>query len=317
MASDDQIVRRLKLRDLHTLRAIADFGSMAKAAGHLAMSQPAVSRAIAEMEHLLGERLLDRSPSGVELTPYGAILLKRFHVIFDELRQGLQEIEFLSDPAVGEVRIGSPEPMTAFVAAIIHRVSSRFPRIVFHVALDDTLMLHRRLREREIDLAITRMSTSDAEDDMHTETLFHDPLVVVAGKHNPLTRLRRLTLRDILQEPWILGASHGFLGPIIDEAFRDVGLETPKATVVSTSSYLRNNLLLAGPFLTILPEAMLRYPKPHPSLTALPIALPTTRRPIGLVTLKHRSVSPVADLVRSIAREVAKAMPRGGRMISG
>ena len=114
-----------------------------------------------------------------------------------------------------------------------------------------------------------------------------------------------------------LGATHGFLGPIIDQAFLDVGLETPKATVVSISTHLRNYLLLAGPFLTILPEAMLRYPKPHPSLRALPIALPTTRRPVGLVTLKHRSVSPVADLVRSIAREVAKTMPKGGRIIRG
>ncbi|MDP1581837.1 MAG: LysR family transcriptional regulator [Bradyrhizobium sp.] len=309
MPSDEQVLRRLKLRDLHTLKVIADWGSMAKAAAHLAMSQPAVSRAIAEMEHSIGEQLLDRSPVGVQLTPYGEILLKRALVVFDELNQGLQEIEFLADPAVGEVRIGSTEPMTALVATIIQRISSRFPKIVFHVAVHDTLMLHRRLRERDDDLAISRMSNSDQEDDMQTEILFHDPLVVIAGKHNPLTRRRHLSLKDLLDEPWILGTHQGFLGPFIDEAFRSVGLETPKARVVSASTYLRNNLLLAGPFLAILPEAMLRYPKPHPSLRALPIELPTTRRPIGLIALKHRTMSPLANLVRSVARDVAKSMP--------
>jgi DNA-binding transcriptional LysR family regulator len=308
MPSDEQVLRRLKLRDLHTLKVIADWGSMAKAAAHLAMSQPAVSRAIAEMEHSIGEQLLDRSPVGVQLTPYGEILLKRALVVFDELNQGLQEIEFLADPAVGEVRIGSTEPMTALVATIIQRISSRFPKIVFYVAVHDTLTLHRRLRERDDDLAISRLSNSDLEEDMQAEILFHDPLVVVAGKHNPLTRRRHLSLKDLLDEPWILGA-HGFLGPFIDEAFRSVGLETPKGRVVSPSTYLRNNLLLAGPFLAIQPEAMLRYPKPHPSLRALPVALPTTRRPIGLIALKHRTMSPVANLVRSVARDVAKSIP--------
>ena len=312
MTSDEQVFRRLKLRDLHTLKVVADLGSMAKASARLAMSQPAVSRAIAEMEHSIGEQLLDRSPVGVELTPYGEILLRRALVVFDELNQGLQEIEFLADPAIGEVRIGSTEPMTALVATIIHRISSRFPKIIFHVAVHDTLMLHRRLRERDDDLAISRMSNPDQEYDMQTEILFHDPLVVIAGKHNPLTRRRLLSLKDVIEEPWIFGASQGFLGQFIDEAFRSVGLETPQARVVSASTYLRNNLLLAGPFLTIHPEAMLRYPKRHPSLRALPIALPTTRRPIGLIALKHRTMSPVANLVRSVARDVAKSIPNAG-----
>ena len=147
---------------------------------------------------------------------------------------------------------------------------------------------------------------------MQTEILFHDPLVVIAGKHNPLTRRRHLSLKDLLDEPWILGG-HAFLGPFIDEAFRSVGLETPKGRVVSSSTYLRNNLLLAGRFLAIQPEAMLRYPKPHPSLRALPVELPTTWRPIGLITLKHRTMSPVADLVRSVARDVAKSIPNTRR----
>ena len=94
----DRIGRRIKLRDLHVLHAVAQAGSMTKAAGDLAISVPVVSKAIAELEHTIGVPLLDRSPKGVEPTAYGRALLRRGLVAFDELRQGVRDIEFLADP---------------------------------------------------------------------------------------------------------------------------------------------------------------------------------------------------------------------------
>src|SRR6266850_934948 len=93
---ETRIGRRLRLRDLHILSTVVKWGSMAKAASHLAMSQPAVSEAIANLEAALGVRLLDRTPRGVEPTLYASALLKRGLVVFDELRQGIKEIEFLA-----------------------------------------------------------------------------------------------------------------------------------------------------------------------------------------------------------------------------
>ena len=90
----EHIRRRLKLRQLDVLIAVAQSGNMAKAAEHLSISQPVVSKAIADMEHALGVRLLDRSQRGVEPTPYGRALIKRGIAIFDEMRQGIEEIEF-------------------------------------------------------------------------------------------------------------------------------------------------------------------------------------------------------------------------------
>jgi DNA-binding transcriptional LysR family regulator len=109
----DRIGRRLKLRDLHILLAVVQRGSMAKAAAELAISQPAVSKAIADMEYTLGLRLLDRTRHGIEPTTYGRVLIKRGTTIFDELKQATQELDFLADPTVGELRIGSSESMAA------------------------------------------------------------------------------------------------------------------------------------------------------------------------------------------------------------
>ena len=130
----DRIGRRLKLRDLHILLAVAKSGSMGKAAADLAISQPSVSKAIAEVEHAIGLRLLDRGPQGIEPTIYGRALLKCGVAVFDELRQGVKEVEFLTDPNAGEVRIGCTETMAAgFVSAIIDRLSRQYPRVTFHL----------------------------------------------------------------------------------------------------------------------------------------------------------------------------------------
>src|ERR1700737_2573695 len=134
MQWDDRIGRRLKLRDLHILMAVVQAGSMAKAGVRLAVSQPAISKAIAEMEHALGVPLLDRSPQGVEPTSYGRAIIRRGAAVFDELRQGIKEIEFLSDPTVGEVRIGTTEPLAAgLITAVIERLWRNSPGIATHV----------------------------------------------------------------------------------------------------------------------------------------------------------------------------------------
>jgi DNA-binding transcriptional LysR family regulator len=105
---DERVLRRLKLRELRILMTVVQVGSMGKAATQLTLSQPAVSKAIAEMEHTLGVKVLDRTPQGVEPTLYGRALLKWATAVFDDLRQGVREIQFLADPAAGEVRVGSP-----------------------------------------------------------------------------------------------------------------------------------------------------------------------------------------------------------------
>src|SRR5688572_20598860 len=121
---EERIGRRLKLRDIHILSAVVHWGSMGKAASHLAMSQPAVSEAIANLEAALCVRLLDRSRRGIEPTIYANALLKRGHVVFDELLQGIKGIEFLANPATGEVRIECPETLAAgLVPAVIDRLS--------------------------------------------------------------------------------------------------------------------------------------------------------------------------------------------------
>src|SRR5262245_40371452 len=134
MQLSERIGRRMKLQDLHVLLTVVQACSMGKAAQRLSSTQPAVSRSIAELEHALGVRLLDRHRQGISPTPYGRALLNGGVAVFDELRQAVKNIEHIADPANGELRIGSSHALAAsFVPAVIAKLSRRYPRVVFHV----------------------------------------------------------------------------------------------------------------------------------------------------------------------------------------
>src|SRR6516165_2940437 len=120
---EQRLGRHLKLRDLSVLLTVARCGSMGKAAAQLSVSQPAISKAIAEMEYALGVRLFDRGPQGVEPTIYARALLDRCMVAFDELKQGMKHIAFLADPTTGELRIAANHVLAAgLVASVIDQL---------------------------------------------------------------------------------------------------------------------------------------------------------------------------------------------------
>src|SRR5258708_38956730 len=111
MMRDDILSRRLKLRQLNVLLSVVRWGSMARAADHLSVSQPVVSKTIAELERLLGVSLLDRTSQGVEPTIYGSALARRSVALFNDLRTSIGELAALADPSAGELQIAPTQPM--------------------------------------------------------------------------------------------------------------------------------------------------------------------------------------------------------------
>jgi DNA-binding transcriptional LysR family regulator len=307
----DRVGKRLRLRDLHILLTVAKSGSMGKAAAELAISQPSVSKAIAEVEHAIGLRLLDRGPSGVQPTIYGHALLKCGVAVFDELQQGVKQLEFLIDPAAGELRIGCTETMAAgFATAVLHRLSRQYPRVVFQLVPGDRdTLLSRELRQRTIELAVAPTMGLSPEGDTEIEILFDDQFVVMAGSRTKWIRRRKLVLADLLNELWVLPPPEGLPGQYIAQAFRTSGFEPPRAHVVSFSIPLHHHLLATGRYITMLPRSMLRFGK-HTPLKLLPVKSPAGAYPIGILALRNRTLSPLAQLFITCAREVAKQLEK-------
>ena len=312
MPWDEKIARRLKLTDLQALMAVIETGGIGKAAERLNYSQPAISKAIANLERTLGKRLFERGRKGVEITAYGEAVLRCGVAVFDDLKRSTEELDFISDPTAGQVRIGCTEPVSAgIVSAVIDRIARRFPRIVMHVVLGDPPDLYGRLDTRKVDLVIVRMSGLVSEEERHTEVLYDEPVVVVAGLQNPLARKRRLKLSDVADELWALPPAAGFIHTLVREAFSEAGLGKPRVSVVAQSHYLRLTLASRGPFLTVVPKAMMHSSMGQLPIKTLPIELPGNRRPVGIVTLKSRTLSPVVHLFMDHTRTIAAAITKG------
>ena len=307
MKLSDRIGRRMKLQDLHVFMAVVQTGSMGKAAQRLSISQPAISRSIAALEHALGVHLLDRHRQGVAPTEYGRALLDCGVAVFDDLRQGVRKLEFLADPAAGEVRVGSAPPLAAsFVSAVIDRLSRRHPRVVFHLVATQTELLYRELAERNVDLLIAERFGALADERLGFELLYDESYVVVAGAQNPWVRRRTIKLADLVNEPWVLPPLDSGPGSVAKEAFRASGLDYPRVTVVTFPREARLSLVATGRFLTIVAASASRFPTKRAEFRVLPVELPIARVPYGIVTLKNRTLSPVAQLFIDSARDIGE-----------
>jgi DNA-binding transcriptional LysR family regulator len=316
----DRVDHRVKLRDLHILLALAETGSMSRAAKQLAISQPVVSKTMADLEHTLGVRLLDRTSRGVEATVYGRALLNCGIAVFDELHRGLQDIAFLSNPTMGDLRVGGAGPFVdGLIPAVIARMASRHPRIEFNVTESDPPTLCRMLRERRLDLAICRTSSLMYSEDLASDSLFDEALYVVAGLNNRWLRRRKIDLIELVDEPWAMPESDNVAMALIADGFRSVGVMPPRAQVVSDSMAARTRLVEMGPFLTFLPGSTLHFGAKRLQVKILPITLAMKTPPTQIITLKNRTPNAVAKLFIDELHTFAKPLrkePRARRSAS-
>ena len=306
----DRIGRRLKLSDLHLFITVAEMGSMGKAAEQLGLSQPSVSKAIANVDHAIGVRLLDRTVTGVVPTAYGRALLKRSMGAFDELRQGIKDMEFLADPRVGEVRIGCPEAIASgLLVKVLDQFSSQYPRVKVRVSSADNMLNELwQVRDRQVDLLFGGVPRLFAEEDLEAEVLYDDRPFIVSGSNNRWARRSKIAFEELLEEPWLLPGEGFFL----TEAFQSRGFAVPKFGVTSYSVYQRIALLTTGRFIGMLSGSVMRFsPAEHLSLSVLPVDFSPHSWPVAIVKLKDRTISPVVQTFIDCIRDVARPLKEG------
>ena len=305
----ERVLRRLKLSDLRLLRAVVEWGGVAKAARQLNVSQPAVSKALASMEHAVGVRLVDRTTRGVRATMYGEALLSCGTTVFDELTQSLNRIRFLSDPSAGLVRIGCTETGAAsFVPTVIAKFAQERTRVLFEVTTADPMTLvEQRLVQRHVDLVIGALPIIRTKNDFDVVRLFPDRMVVMASRKSKWARRREIKLSDLVDESWVLPPSGTEPANLIADAFRKAGATPPRRVVTGFSIPLILHLLARGDHLAMLPALLARF-SPHLHLKALPVSFPGVPREVGIVTLRNRTVGPLTKLFIDCARKLAASV---------
>jgi len=182
-------------------------------------------------------------------------------------------------------------------------MSKEYPRITYQVFVSDSTTLVRDLRERAIDIVITRWAAEAVADDLAAEVLLKAPLAVLADQRHPLLKRKKLSLADTMGEAWTLSPPDSFLGRVVVDVFRRRKLPLPPAIVTTLSIHMRLNLLASGRFLTMLPERMVRQRANRAWLRALDIDLPDSAGSVASITVKKRSIGGALKLFQQACRD--------------
>jgi DNA-binding transcriptional LysR family regulator len=224
-------------------------------------------------------------------------LSKRAIAAFDELKQGLRDLEYLANPTIGHIRIGCPDSLASTILPkMITGFCRDFPGIALRFDQVPTPTLDvPELHARKLDMVVAWLSVPEDQygDNLNVEILLEDEVVVAAGRNSHWARRRRISLSDIVNGPWTGAPPETMARIVLDNAFRASNLPIPGSEVTTFSVPLRQHLLTLGGFLTAMPKSLLRR---SPGLKALPILLPPHHYPIAIVTVKNRTLSPVVEL---------------------
>lgn len=302
-----QAARRVTLKELRLLLAVARSGSILKAASEIGMTQPALSKAVRELEAMFGVRLFDRTNRGVSLTPHGDVLARRATGVFEELRQAVDELQSLADADRGQLRLGGTPAMCAgLLPHVVAAVRRHRPRFSFQITEVESGKLASEVAARSVDLGIGRKPPGSG-DELEFERLFDDRLFIVAGARHPLAGKKTVKLKETALYPWTLPSREGGVAAHLEAEFRLQGLSLPDPAVTTMSMLVRSELVAANAHLTVMYGSVLRFATLPASLRVLPVDL-SSGIPVGFVRSRNRTLAPGAEVFIQVLLEAIRPM---------
>lgn len=310
--SPDYLVRRLRMRHLELLVALADAGTMRAAAVRLHLSQPALSKMLGEIEAGFGARLFERSPQGLAANPLGDAVVYRARVILGELARGKDEVDALRTGAKGVLRLGTLS-VTAAVPQAVAQLRRRLPGARVHIQEGRVRELIQKLLHGELDCvfgAITpEVLASDLLPLLRPEVLLEDELCVVCSIDHALARSRRLRWSDLQALAWVAPPKDTLVRQAFMTAFLNEGLEPPEPVIQVVSSVTLGSLLRLDP--ALLGAVRFEHARDELARTGVRrlsvspvVALPA----LGLYT--RRAAEAPAPLVQAFAMEIRRVGAR-------
>ncbi len=303
----DRFVRtHLKTRHLVLLVELGRHGSILHAAEAAHLTQPAASKLLTELEYALGVQLFERLPRGISPTWYGEIMIRRAGAALAEMNAAHQEVMELLSGLSGFVSIGSVmTPSMNLIPQAVSLLKSRHARLHVAIQVDTSKILIQRLRAGELDMVIGRILDSESAAELNFEPLTDEPHSLIARSKHALAQRKELTLNDIAREAWILPPSGSILRDRLTSLFLSHGLDQPAETVETLSLPVITSLLMASDMVAALPEDLIRTYLDAGLLSVLPFDLGLRMDAYGIVTRKQHHLSPGAQAMLDILRELA------------
>ena len=310
MNSNWLVRSRLKTRHLLLLVALDEHRNVHRASEFLAMSQPAVSKLLMDLEDALQVQLFERGAKGVKPTWYGETLIRHSRMVLATLDKAHEEILSRRAGLSGVVNIGTiAGPCTTVLPIALQRMNQQFPKVQIGVTMGLSNSLIKHLGEGKLDFVIGRLFEEDDKNLFAYERLDSEPLALVVRAGHPMAQATDLTLEDVLMQSWVLPPSGGALRHQFDLTFRAYGLAPPKNGVESLSLSLLTGLLLSSDMVAILSTSVADIYVKHQMFSYLPVEFNCTIGDFGLITFEGTPLSPSAQTVMRFLREAAGAQP--------
>lgn len=318
MVTDRLLDGRLKIRHLVLVTAIADEGTLVRAAESLHITQPVVTRGLREVEDLLGVALFERLPRGVRPTQYGHAFIERARSVLAELRIAGEEVRLLQSGQLGTVTVGTHlAGSNLLLPRAIATLKAEHPRLTVVVREGTPDMLQQLLLAGDLDLTVGRLSPT-VPVRLEQERLHQEPIRLVARAGHPVHGGSRTALADLIAYPWIFPVAQTALRAELEAVFFHEGLPLPADRVECTSMLTLRNLLVSTDVIAALPMFIAVDDR---ELRILPTPLSSIRRSVGVTTPKDRAPSAAAaallghlreegERLAELAREYATSEPR-------
>lgn len=298
--------QRIRLRHLHTFVAVAQQGTLGRAAETLNLSQPALSKTLNELEQLTGTRLFERGRLGAQLTLVGEQFLTHAVKVLDALNsagQALNRKEGLNNDIV---RIGAlPTAALGILPTVIGQFHKQQKDITLQVATMNNTMLLAGLKSGEIDIGIGRMSDPELMSGLHYELLFLESLKLVVRPGHPLLQ-ETVTLSRVMEWPVVVSPKGTVPRQNAEALVQSQGCKMPAGCIETLSASLSRQLTVDFDYVWFVPSGAVKDDLRRGVLTALPIATQGAGEPIGILTRVDATLTPGTQTLLSAIR---KSMP--------
>lgn len=298
--------QRIRLRHLHTFVAVAQQGTLGRAAETLNLSQPALSKTLNELEQLTGTRLFDRGRLGAQLTLVGEQFLTHAVKVLDALNTAGQALSRKDDQPTDVVRVGAlPTAALGILPSAIGQFHKQQKNTTLQVATMNNTMLLAGLKSGELDLGIGRMSDPELMAGLNYELLFLESLKLVVRPHHPLLH-DTVTLSRVMEWPVVVSPKGTAPRHNAEVMLQMQGCKLPSGCIETLSASLSRQLTVDYDYVWFVPSGAVKEDLRQGTLIALPVASPGAGEPIGILT---RVDSPLSSGAQSLLSAIRKSMP--------
>jgi len=308
MTDIDRVLRsNLKLRHLQLLVALDQFRHLGRASEFLSLTQPAVSKSLAEIERMFELDLFVRSTRGTEPTPYGETVVRFARTVLAEFGRTRDEIASVASGAAGRVSVGAMVVATPqLLSQAVALMKARSAQTLVSIEEGDLTRLLPRLRVGELDLFVGRLEPGYAAPDLDTAPLYEEAMSVIARADHALAAKRKPTWADLAALPWVVPPAWASSRIKLNQMFYQQGLNPPADLIESSSFLVTLTFVRERAAIAFVARSVARFLEREGLAKALRIPVPIELPPVGIITMRGRKRTPACAQMIECLRQAAR-----------